>query len=141
MTMAKRPGPGPEPDEIDADLRATPEEIAAELGVSTRPDEPLVVALTDELDLHAFSPRDCADVAGEYLAAAQLAGLTTVRIVHGKGTGTLRRIVHGVLDRHPAVRGYRLAADRGGWGATVVELLPAPPAPPGPPGPPGPGER
>ena len=80
-------------------------------------------ALTDELDLHTFQPRECADVVAEYLRAAHEAGMTQVRIVHGKGTGTLRRIVHGVLDRHPAVQSYRLADERAGaWGATLVEL-------------------
>jgi len=78
--------------------------------------------LTDELDLHTFLPRDCADVVDEYLHAAQQAGLATVRIIHGKGTGTLRRIVHGVLERHPAVKSFLLAGGSGGWGATVVEL-------------------
>lgn len=111
--MAKRPGPGP--DEIDADLL---DDGAPEPDATAPP-------LTDELDLHTFQPRDCADVVAEYLAAAQAAGLTRVRIVHGKGTGALRQIVHAALDRHPAVRGYRLAGDHGGgWGATVVELLP-----------------
>ena len=87
------------------------------------PDE----AVGDELDLHTFRPRDCADVVAEYLRAAQDAGLPRVRIVHGKGTGALRRIVHGVLDGHPAVCSYRLAGEHsGGWGATVVELLPRP---------------
>jgi dsDNA-specific endonuclease/ATPase MutS2 len=85
--------------------------------------EPTSAALTDELDLHTFLPRECADVVTEYLRAAHEAGMTTVRIIHGKGTGTLRRIVHGVLDRHPAVRAYRLADERSGsWGATIVEL-------------------
>ncbi len=80
--------------------------------------------LSDELDLHTFLPKECADVVEEYVRAAQEAGLPVVRIIHGKGTGTLRRIVHGVLDRHPAVRAYRLAdAHRGGWGATIVELV------------------
>ncbi|HWU87434.1 MAG TPA: Smr/MutS family protein [Kofleriaceae bacterium] len=84
--------------------------------------------LTDELDLHTFLPRECADVVDEYLRAAREAGLPAVRIVHGKGTGTLRRIVHSVLERHPAVRAFQLAGEtRGGWGATIVELLPAPP--------------
>ena len=111
--MAKRPGPGP--DDIDADL----------LDDGSPPDEAAAPPLTDELDLHAFQPRDCADVVAEYVRAAQDAGLTGVRIVHGKGSGTLRRIVHAVLEGHTAVRSYRLAGDHsGGWGATVVELLP-----------------
>lgn len=116
--MAKRPGPGP--DEIDADLLEPGALDGDPLGA------PAVVAIADELDLHGFEPRDCADVVTEYLHAAQQAGLTAVRIVHGKGTGALRRIVHGVLDRHPAVLAYRLAGERAGsWGATQVELRPA----------------
>jgi dsDNA-specific endonuclease/ATPase MutS2 len=88
-------------------------------------DELASPALTDELDLHTFQPRECADVVDEYLRAAQEAGMTAVRIIHGKGTGALRRIVHGVLDRHPAVASYRLGdASGGGWGATLVELKP-----------------
>ena len=88
-------------------------------------DEDIVTPeLTDELDLHTFLPKDCADVVEEYLHAAQEAGMTTVRIIHGKGTGTLRRIVHSVLDKHPAVAGYALAGGSGSWGATLVELKP-----------------
>lgn len=113
--MAKRPGPGP--DELDADLLADP----------GNPGDAIAAPLTDELDLHTFQPRDCADLVAEYLHAAQAAGLTRVRIVHGKGTGALRRIVHGVLDGHPAVRAYQLAGERrGSWGATLVELQPRP---------------
>ena len=85
--------------------------------------------LTDELDLHTFLPRECADVVEEYVRAAQEAGLGSVRIIHGKGTGTLRRIVHGVLERHPAVKAFTLGDERSGsWGATLVELHPAAPA-------------
>ncbi|MEJ7601844.1 MAG: Smr/MutS family protein [Kofleriaceae bacterium] len=81
--------------------------------------------LTNELDLHTFLPRDCADVVEEYVRAAHEAGFASVRIVHGKGKGTLRRIVHGVLERHPAVKAFQLADPRSGsWGATLVELLP-----------------
>jgi len=84
-----------------------------------------MTALTDELDLHTFLPRECADVVDEYVRAAQEAGLPMVRIIHGKGTGALRRTVHAVLERHPAVASFRLAgATRGSWGATLVELLP-----------------
>jgi hypothetical protein len=114
--MPKRPGPGPDLDDIDADLRGDPAEL---LGG----DDPSCIALGGELDLHTFLPRECREVVAEYVRAAQEAGMTAVRIVHGKGTGTLRRIVHAVLEQHPAVRGYRLADERGGsWGATLVEL-------------------
>lgn len=89
------------------------------------PEAPVTPELTDELDLHTFLPRECADVVAEYVRAAQEAGMTAVRIIHGKGTGTLRRIVHGVLERHPAVRAFTLGDARSGsWGATRVELHP-----------------
>ncbi|NVB85235.1 MAG: Smr/MutS family protein [Kofleriaceae bacterium] len=78
--------------------------------------------LTDSIDLHTFLPKECADVVEEYVRAAQEAGFTTVRIIHGKGTGTLRRIVQSVLDKHPAVARYAQADAN--WGATLVELRP-----------------
>ncbi len=78
--------------------------------------------LTDSIDLHTFQPRDCADVVEEYVRAAQEAGFTVVRIIHGKGTGTMRRIVQGVLERHPAVARFEQADAN--WGATRVELKP-----------------
>jgi DNA-nicking Smr family endonuclease len=108
-------------DDYDADLRVAPgHELLDD-------DAPVGSPLAGELDLHTFLPRECADLVAEYLRAAQDAGLTSVRIVHGKGTGTLRRIVHGVLDGHPSVRAYRLADERSGsWGATLVDLHPAP---------------
>lgn len=86
-------------------------------------DEVVTPELTEELDLHTFLPRECADVVEEYLTAAQEAGMTTVRIIHGKGTGTLRRIVQGVLERHTAVASFEQADAN--WGATRVHLKPA----------------
>jgi len=87
------------------------------------PEAPVEVPLSDELDLHTFHPRDVGDLVDEYLRAAAAAGFTTVRIVHGKGTGTLRRLVHARLDRHPLVVAYRAGGSHeGAWGATVVDL-------------------
>ena len=117
--MGRRRAPGPGPDDLDADLVTEPLDAA--------PAALADGALAAELDLHTFAPRECADLVGEYVTAAAAAGLRHVRVVHGKGTGALRRLVHAVLARHPAVVGYRLADERaGGWGATVVELT-APP--------------
>jgi dsDNA-specific endonuclease/ATPase MutS2 len=79
--------------------------------------------VTDELDLHTFRPQDVKELVGDYLDEAVLRGFARVRIIHGKGVGTLRTIVHAVLETHPAVVSYRLGDERGGgWGATLVEL-------------------
>jgi DNA-nicking Smr family endonuclease len=75
------------------------------------------------LDLHTFHPSDAADLVADYLDACAEAGLPDVRIVHGKGTGALRRTVEAALRRHPLVVSFRTAGeDAGGWGATLVSL-------------------
>ena len=59
-----------------------------------------------------------------YLNDAFMAGLPFVRIIHGKGTGTLRRAVHEVLARHPLVKSYHLGDyGEGDYGVTIVELV------------------
>jgi DNA mismatch repair protein MutS2 len=55
---------------------------------------------------------------------AFLSGLPTVRIVHGKGTGTLKNAVHTMLKKHPHVKEYRLGRfGEGETGVTVVTLV------------------
>ena len=76
--------------------------------------------MDDSIDLHTFLPAECGDVVEEFVRDAHERGLTTVRIIHGKGIGNLRRTVHAVLDRHPAVARYYQADVN--WGATIVEL-------------------
>jgi dsDNA-specific endonuclease/ATPase MutS2 len=77
------------------------------------------------LDLHMFRPRDVKDLVPDYLEACREKGILWVRIVHGKGTGALRRTVHSILEKIPEVVTYRLGREmEGGWGATVVELKP-----------------
>jgi DNA-nicking Smr family endonuclease len=75
------------------------------------------------LDLHAFRPADAADLVADWLCACADAELREVRVIHGKGTGSLRRTVEAALRRHPLVRSFRPAGeDAGGWGATLVTL-------------------
>lgn len=91
--------------------------------------EPIIELPVDGvLDLHTFQPREVKDLVPEYLAECRRRGITRVRIIHGKGTGVLRRIVQGVLEKDPAVVSFRTADLGGGsWGATEVELRPADP--------------
>jgi len=77
------------------------------------------------LDLHTFNPRDLKELVPEYVAACRARGILQIRIIHGKGTGVLREIVHSILRRLPEVVSFRLATeDAGGWGATTVDLQP-----------------
>jgi DNA-nicking Smr family endonuclease len=77
------------------------------------------------LDLHTFRPADVPDLVADWLDACADEGLREVRIVHGKGTGALRRTVEAALRRHARVLSFRAAGeDAGGWGATLVSLRP-----------------
>ena len=75
------------------------------------------------LDLHTFNPRELKGLLADYLSACRGKGIYEVRIIHGKGSGTLRKTVHSLLERLPEVSSFRLAGgDEGGWGATIVLL-------------------
>ncbi len=79
--------------------------------------------ITGELDLHTFRPQDLGDLIPAYLAECATRGICTVRIIHGKGTGTLRATVHALLRRSSLVDSYRQGDETsGGWGATIVAL-------------------
>ena len=87
--------------------------------------EPVEIPIDGELDLHTFDPSDLGDLLPDYLEACREAGILEVRVVHGKGTGALRRSVHAILARLDYVdRWHTDDAMRGGWGATVVVLQP-----------------
>jgi DNA mismatch repair protein MutS2 len=76
-----------------------------------------------ELHLIGRTTDEARDLLEKYLDDAFLAGLTTVRIIHGKGTGALRRAVEDVLGGHPLIAEHRPgAASEGGGGATVATL-------------------
>jgi len=82
-------------------------------------DEIHNVPIDDTIDLHSFSPRDVGVVVEEYLYQAHCKGLVQVRIIHGRGIGVQRKIVHSILRKDPHVRSFRDMPDRG---STVADL-------------------
>lgn len=84
--------------------------------------EPLHIPIDGVLDLHAFLPKDAASVVDEYLRVCLDKGIYEVRIIHGKGKGTLRKTIHALLEKHPKVLDFRLDSGPSGWGATLVQL-------------------
>jgi dsDNA-specific endonuclease/ATPase MutS2 len=101
----------------------TPPPDPAPQGGGESEDEPVRIPIEDAIDLHAFPPRDVASVVEEYLTAAREHGFREVRLIHGRGIGVQRSIVHALLSRHPLVSSFAEAPpERGGWGATIVRL-------------------
>jgi len=77
----------------------------------------------DEVHLRHLSVDEALPKLDQYLHDAFMAGLYQVRIIHGKGTGTLRRVVQERLAKHPLVKSYRPGDyGEGGDGVTIVQL-------------------
>ena len=76
-----------------------------------------------ELDIRGYETLEAESVVENYLDSAVMAKLGTVTIIHGKGTGALRKAVHEMLRRNKAVKSFRLGRyGEGEAGVTVVEL-------------------
>lgn len=98
----------------------------------SRPTSPqsTVVVTTQErqsstysLDLRGSRAEAAIEELGRFIDQAVLQNLTVMQIIHGKGTGVIKKVVHEVLDKHPAVKKKRLGGlDEGGAGITFVEL-------------------
>lgn len=87
--------------------------------------EPVVIPIDGTLDLHTVRPAEAAELLLEYLEACAERGILEVRVVHGKGTGAMRKTVQAALSRSPLVASFRTADESaGGWGATLVLLKP-----------------
>ncbi len=84
-----------------------------------RPPQPV----PQELVIRQMRVDEALPLLEKYLDDALLTGYDTVRILHGKGTGALRKAVHDYLSQHPQVASFQLAPrEQGGEGVTIVRL-------------------
>jgi DNA-nicking Smr family endonuclease len=87
--------------------------------------DPVEIPIDGTLDLHTFNPRDLKELLPHYLDTCRERGILQVRIIHGKGSGTLRKTVHALLTKLSGIASFKTAGeDGGGWGATIVVLEP-----------------
>jgi DNA-nicking Smr family endonuclease len=81
------------------------------------------IPIEEWIDLHTFLPQEIPSLLEEYLQECQKKGFKEVRIIHGKGKGVQRNIVHSFLGNSPLVESFRSAPpEAGSWGATLVTL-------------------
>jgi DNA mismatch repair protein MutS2 len=81
------------------------------------------MTIDSELDLHRHTLDEALPKLDQYLYNSFLAGMTSVCINHGRGTGTLRSAVQKELKRHPLVKSYRSGRfGEGGTGVTIVQI-------------------
>jgi DNA mismatch repair protein MutS2 len=77
-----------------------------------------------ELDLHRLTVDEALPRVDQFLYEAYVARISSVRIVHGKGTGVLRSAVRDYLPRHHLVKSFRRAdKEEGSGGVTIVNLV------------------
>ncbi len=106
-------------EQVELVARAAPTPAGPRQAFKTPPPSPGL-----QLDLRGMLVEDALARLDRYLDNAARAGLPWVRIVHGKGTGALRRAVRHFLDEHPLVTSYEAAREaEGGEGATIAHLL------------------
>ena len=92
-------------------------------------DDPIEFEINGELDLHTFRPSEVGDLVPDYIGLCLEKDICRIRIIHGKGIGTLRETVHALLKRDPRVERFQLADQaEGGWGATIAWLRKALPS-------------
>ncbi len=107
---------------IEDDERAAKKKNSA-VTIRQNADRALRTSAARELDIRGLETLEAEGVVENFISAAVMGHLDTVTIIHGKGTGALRKAVHDILRRNRAVRAFRLGVyGEGESGVTVVTL-------------------
>ena len=107
---------------IEDDERAARKKTPA-VTIRQNADRALRTSASRELDIRGLETLEAESVVENFLSAAVMGRLDTVTIIHGKGTGALRKAVHDILRRNKAVKSFRLGRyGEGENGVTVVTM-------------------
>ena len=107
---------------IEDDERAARKKTPS-VSIRQNADRALRSSASRELDIRGLETLEAEGVVENFLSAAVMGHLDTVTIIHGKGTGALRKAVHAVLRRNKAVKDFRLGVyGEGESGVTIVTL-------------------
>ena len=107
---------------IEADERAAGVKKAAPKTMAA-PRRELRAAAQRELDIRGMETLEAESVVETFLSAAVMDRMETVTIIHGKGTGALRKAVHDILRRNKSVKTFRLGMyGEGENGVTIVTM-------------------
>jgi DNA mismatch repair protein MutS2 len=104
-------------DKRKGDKEETPQYASRGVQMPAMPD----VSMT--LDMRGWRAADAEEELEKYLNDAYLSGFPEVRLIHGKGSGTLRQVVHGKIRNHPLVKSFASGGQDGGDGVTVAKLV------------------
>jgi len=86
--------------------------------------ETVIIQPSDTIDLHHFKPKDIPELIDEFIASCHEEKIHSGKIIHGKGIGTLRSIVHSRLSSNKLVKDFRSGNEHsGGWGVTIFSLV------------------
>lgn len=106
---------------LDQLLPAAPPESSKKMSVFTKIDSSQTT--THEIDLRGLTVDEAIASMETYLSNAAMTGFHEVRVIHGKGTGALRKAVGSRLKKHPLVKSQRLGNwNEGDTGVTVVQI-------------------
>ena len=85
--------------------------------------DPVKIEINGTLDLHNFNPKDVSELVTEFIFACHTEKIYLGKIIHGKGIGTLREIVHSKLNSHHLVKDFWQGDEMtGSWGVTLFTL-------------------
>ena len=113
----------------DFKIYVSPEDLEAVNGKQTPPERlqvhvPVPTGIRSEIDLRGMRVEEALPVVDKFLSDAVLAGLHEVKMIHGMGTGILRKNVVSFLKEHPLVAGTVAdEPEQVNPGVTVVALV------------------